>query len=860
MRLLAAPPKMVIHVSVIVAIFAAMTLATYSSVLLTDWNDLSGRYDVNRYFGPQNYYTDYVIHHGEIPLWNPLTYCGMPHAANPQLAVFYPPNLIRSLLTFNPTPRKTQVGLALLMGLHVVLAGVGTFYFARSHRLSYYASFVAASAFIFSAIWVRRVCEYHFITQVAWMPFLLLLMRTALASARMHTKLYCGLAMGLLFGISLLAGWGQIAVYLVVTLLGYYVLYRLMHLKSADGQSRPRFLKMFSGDMLVLSLLFIVGAIVASAVLWPGLELASFSGRMLDSDYSVSKLLRKNSLSSLYQNYITFVGMKYDPENIRGAGLGVLFLVLAAVTHRRHRDLIIFGTLFYVLLDCSLGPPFPFYTAIEWLMPYQTTYPTRAFDFALFPLALLAGFGVDAATATLKTRWRTGMRCALLVLAGVPMLISLARWTTPHPYLPVSKLVIVFPAAVLFVTLAAGIIRNPAYWRFLLVVLVFGETLAWNLHYVPFLTVTRDWGTKGGVHEGGGPFWQDNYRGADPSPVRDLYDMKPAMNGYEPLRIARARRVVCSPAREKVYKRMVYDAEVTRDNHRGNLFLKRSFWLARQYVNGPLPKKSELFPATTTVFLQDPPELPLVQVEAKQLPKHCFSQDTLTIPINDPNSSNPVLVKSGPGRKKEEFRLPTVDHPGRHSALRLRYTSTCRAEVFFRLHDPSTGRSEFGKTCTVRPVEGGGALLEVPLPDFDQIRITMTVDKAQADGYLEFNELSFIADQADEDRFIKILRRRSNCVELEIGELPDNRILTFLDAAYPGWKAYVDSRPVPIYLANEAFKAILVPPGRHHVEFRFRPWRVYTCMAVSLFSILGVSTVLVRGTVRRRKVLRSCTC
>jgi len=44
---------------------------------------------------------------------------------------------------------------------------------------------------------------------------------------------------------------------------------------------------------------------------------------------------------------------------------------------------------------------------------------------------------------------------------------------------------------------------------------------------------------------------------------------------------------------------------------------------------------------------------------------------------------------------------------------------------------------------------------------------------------------------------------------------------------YPGWSAYVDSRKQEIEKVNFMFQAVLVPEGRHKVEFKYEPKSVY---------------------------------
>jgi len=48
-------------------------------------------------------------------------------------------------------------------------------------------------------------------------------------------------------------------------------------------------------------------------------------------------------------------------------------------------------------------------------------------------------------------------------------------------------------------------------------------------------------------------------------------------------------------------------------------------------------------------------------------------------------------------------------------------------------------------------------------------------------------------------------------------------LLVLSDTFYPGWRATVDGRPVPIYQTNAALRGVLVPAGAHRVEMHFRP-------------------------------------
>jgi hypothetical protein len=91
-----------------------------------------------------------------------------------------------------------------------------------------------------------------------------------------------------------------------------------------------------------------------------------------------------------------------------------------------------------------------------------------------------------------------------------------------------------------------------------------------------------------------------------------------------------------------------------------------------------------------------------------------------------------------------------------------------------------------------------------------------------------------LSDYADEGDLISVERRTANAVSVNVGPLPDWRLLLIVDADYPGWGAYMDDVRVGMFRANDAFKAVLVPPGEHRVDLRFRPVLVYLGVALSL--------------------------
>lgn len=820
------------------AVLVPALALTYGQVLLSDRANLSGGYDIYREIGPLAYFMDYSIHHGDFPLWNPLTLCGMPYAANPVTACFYPGNLIRSLLTFHPTPFKTQVGWLILAAIHLLLTGVGIVFMAREHRLSYPAAFLAAIAFLFSAIWVRRTCEYHFLTMIAWFPWLLLLTRRAMTAADTRTRLRRALLASLILGMALLSGSANMAPYLGLTICVYALLYRLLHLRGEEREGSHGIARILLADSWTMVLLFVLGGLIASVLYLPGAEFAKFSSRAKESDYKLADQSYKGSPRELYQTMIRFPGLKWEVENIRGAGIAAMLLALVGLTHRRRREAVHWAALFLVLFDCSMGPPWPIATLVARFCPIQLIATTRAFDFALLPFGILAGLGVEAITAREEAwPWRM-VRSILVLIVGLVCLNSLSGLLGPNTFLSMSSRALVAPALALTAMVAACWFPAAALWRTALVLLVFAETLVWNLKYAPHIAISPNYVRWAGVYEGAESFWPDNRRGAEPVQNRNLYALRPAMNGYEPVHIARVRALLANDARGKFYFRSVRDYEITRDNTRGNLLFKRAFWLARQYVRGPLREKEDVFPPTTTVYLPEADAaLPVPRVEDRLVPHRAVSDQVTEIRFIDPAAMTRIQNAVRHGNTKRTVHLPVLAMPGVHSALSLKLRATGAVTVSSEFKDPSVNSAQLGKTVRIGPSAGEPACLELSLPDFERLQTTLTFEMTNPKGEIDVQDICLLADQADENRLIRVMSRSADRVEVEVGELTDHRILVFLDADYPGWKAYVDSSPAPILLANGAFKAVALPPGLHRVVFEFHSSFVSIGACITLVSV-----------------------
>jgi hypothetical protein len=95
---------------------------------------------------------------------------------------------------------------------------------------------------------------------------------------------------------------------------------------------------------------------------------------------------------------------------------------------------------------------------------------------------------------------------------------------------------------------------------------------------------------------------------------------------------------------------------------------------------------------------------------------------------------------------------------------------------------------------------------------------------------------------------VKIVEYEANAVVIETTSSQAG-FLFLSDADYPGWRARVDGQEETIYRADYLFRAVLVPPGQHVVEFIFDPVAFKIGLAVALTTV----AVLVTAAIVSRK-------
>jgi hypothetical protein len=94
---------------------------------------------------------------------------------------------------------------------------------------------------------------------------------------------------------------------------------------------------------------------------------------------------------------------------------------------------------------------------------------------------------------------------------------------------------------------------------------------------------------------------------------------------------------------------------------------------------------------------------------------------------------------------------------------------------------------------------------------------------------------------------VKTLKYEPNSIELST-QASRVSLLVLSETNYPGWKAWLDDQPTPIYSTDIALRSVVIPAGAHRVRMEFRPLILPISLGISLASaiLLALAAFLYR--------------
>ncbi|MCB9154756.1 MAG: polysaccharide biosynthesis C-terminal domain-containing protein [Caldilineae bacterium] len=218
-----------------------------------------------------------AISTGQLPLWNPHLFTGVPFLAAGQHSALYPLSIVFYIL---PLPLAYGV----FTWLQLAVAALGMYVFGRALRLGRAASAFAGLAYAFSGFFVVSVVFTMIIAAAAWLPWLLACIETIVRKQEekgdvAYSPIPYVLGGAVVLGLQALAGHPEIV---VITLLvaGFYSLLRLLVLWRRIG-ALGRAARL-AGWLLVL---VVIGIALGAIQIVPLFELVSTSFREGSASY-----------------------------------------------------------------------------------------------------------------------------------------------------------------------------------------------------------------------------------------------------------------------------------------------------------------------------------------------------------------------------------------------------------------------------------------------------------------------------------------------------------------------------------------------------------------------------------------------
>jgi len=116
-------------------------------------------------------------------------------------------------------------------------------------------------------------------------------------------------------------------------------------------------------------------------------------------------------------------------------------------------------------------------------------------------------------------------------------------------------------------------------------------------------------------------------------------------------------------------------------------------------------------------------------------------------------------------------------------------------------------------------------------------------------AHIAYIEEPITGISAPDSAWVKETKSEMHTLEYELYTDKD-ALMVSSEVYYPaGWKAHLDGKEIPIYVANHALRCFKIPAGNHRLELVFKPTSYSKSITLSLIGILGTTLILIAGLV-----------
>ncbi|MFQ5810685.1 MAG: hypothetical protein ACE5JM_13810, partial [Armatimonadota bacterium] len=409
------------------AVFAGATAIMFWRFVFAGHTLFAG--DTAYVFLPLRMYGADRLGAGDLPLWNPCIFGGVPYLADPQTQLFYPLQVLFPLLG---SPRA--IGLSI--PLHAFLACCTTYGFARRVlRLAPAAATVSGLLFGLGGLFQVRIEVPIYYAFLPWLPATLWATEVLRSRPTVVRFAIASVSFAMCLSTACIPS---------IFHLGQALAIRTFFRPKEDGARRRAVRERLRYLALLLGII-VAGAALALAALLPLTELAALSDRSFRPDYDFATnysirplwLVSGLLLPTLYGSFQTpeTFGFSMAPFTFYVGIIGVLLVGAAIVAPARHpwtRYSVVLS-----LLSCflAIGRHNPVYPLLYRYVPGFAMFRGSSGILLLFALSLscLAGVGANhLLSASTKERSRVARRACVLGL-GMGVIMAILLTLGPRP-------------------------------------------------------------------------------------------------------------------------------------------------------------------------------------------------------------------------------------------------------------------------------------------------------------------------------------------------------------------------------------------------------------------------------------------
>jgi hypothetical protein len=374
---------------------------------------------------------------GRIPIWNPYNLGGTPQLGNWQSGVFYPTTLLFLVL-------PEMVAWSLHVLLQPLLAGLFMLLFLRSLSLSQISSLLGAVVFAYGGFmtsWFEWGTLGH---AILWLPLALYGIQWEKEESRRKKGLILTIFS---LTMSLLAGHPQTSIYVMATVVGYYLYINI---------KRTAKFSLF----IVSCFLLLIPLLLSAPQVFPSIQVYMESAKNLidGSGWAKSFLIKPENLLTLFSP--DFFGNPVTRNNWgsfsyveMGGYIGIASLFLAITgMFMVFRKTKFYVLLIFIALIFAVDNPLSRMLINLKIPIISGSSPSRLMGIIDFSLAVLVAFGLNFIPEIIKGKRLKPLGLIFVFLAAVFAGMWIWTFISTNPSALVTRRNLIFPSAIFAVS------------------------------------------------------------------------------------------------------------------------------------------------------------------------------------------------------------------------------------------------------------------------------------------------------------------------------------------------------------------------------------------------------------------------